>query len=110
MRNGKNGGAYLEGVDCRVVKSPQDMHDFLDKAQNNRLVAATAMSVCSSRAYLICTIMVDAYEDAQAGRVMRRSSSIAMVDMVGSERNSALAKGRPTDVISSYPRVAERKN
>jgi len=80
-------GIFVKGLSEVVVESEGDMDNLLDRGQQSRTVAATAMNAESSRSHSIFTVVIEASStDPESGREMIRAGKLNLVDLAGSER------------------------
>ncbi|PNH06269.1 Kinesin-II subunit [Tetrabaena socialis] len=87
LKEHKEGGVYVKGLNAFVVKGVPELKNVLEVGRKNRSVGATAMNQDSSRSHSIFTITIETIENTQAqpdGHI--RVGKLNLVDLAGSER------------------------
>jgi len=89
VKEHKDSGVYVKGLNAFVVKSVPELRNVLEVGKKNRSVGATLMNQDSSRSHCIFTITIETIETAQGnpdGHI--RVGKLNLVDLAGSERQS----------------------
>jgi len=82
IRERLNGEVYVQGVEFKPVRSPQEIGRYMSDAADRRVVASTAMNAVSSRSHAIATLRICGVLDNDD----KFSSKLTLVDLAGSER------------------------
>ena len=91
VKEDKDRGVYIKGLQQREVKSEEELEAVMAKGNSNRTVGATLMNADSSRSHSIFCITVECSEpDTVKGgdEVKIRQGKLNLVDLAGSERQS----------------------
>ncbi|KAG2453560.1 hypothetical protein HYH02_001779 [Chlamydomonas schloesseri] len=89
LKEHKDSGVYVKGLNAFVVKGVPELKNVLEVGKKNRSVGATLMNQDSSRSHSIFTITIETIEQTQAqpeGHI--RVGKLNLVDLAGSERQS----------------------
>ncbi|PVU98319.1 hypothetical protein BB560_005688, partial [Smittium megazygosporum] len=85
IKQGSDGLAYVSGCTKVPVESADCVSKLLQKAQENRRVAATQCNERSSRSHCVFTLFITGHNSATTETV---SSALNLIDLAGSERLS----------------------
>ena len=85
VRESKVSGVFVENLSKRTVCSYEELEALMDLANTNRSIAATQMSIVSSRAHTILTIELKQIE-IDGDSTSEQLSVITLVDLAGSEK------------------------
>jgi len=77
---------YVEKLKKVAVGSYKEIERRMEEGTANRTVASTQMNATSSRAHTVVTITFDQITKNSAGQETKKSSSINLIDLAGSER------------------------
>ncbi|KAG2498997.1 hypothetical protein HYH03_003183 [Edaphochlamys debaryana] len=89
LKENKDSGVYVKGLNAFVVKSVPELKNVLEVGRGNRSVGATLMNQDSSRSHSIFTVTIETIETTKAqpeGHI--RVGKLNLVDLAGSERQS----------------------
>ena len=89
VKEDKDKGVYIKGLNNSEVKSEADLEALMAKGNNNRTVGATLMNADSSRSHSIFCITVECSEpDTVKGgdEIKIKQGKLNLVDLAGSER------------------------
>lgn len=95
MYNDNSKGVVVDGLEEFVVKSEEEIFQFLDKSVLRRKTAGTRMNRVSSRFHSVFTITIHTKESRADGSELLKADKLNLVDLAGSEnvrRSGALAK------------------
>lgn len=89
LKENKDSGVYVKGLNAFVVKSVPEIKNVLEVGKKNRSVGATLMNQDSSRSHSIFTITIETIDqtttkEAADGHI--RVGKLNLVDLAGSER------------------------
>jgi len=85
IRSGERSGVNVPGVILQNVSNVEDVLDFMDIGQKNRVIGATAMNERSSRSHSVFTIRVSSVSRLNG---CETSACLNLIDLAGSERVS----------------------
>ncbi|DBA69276.1 hypothetical protein WJX79_007614 [Trebouxia sp. C0005] len=89
LKERKEQGVYVKGLNSFVVKSVAEITSVLEVGKKNRSVGATMMNQDSSRSHSIFTITVEKLQQGDGkGSGHVRVGKLNLVDLAGSERQS----------------------
>ncbi|GMH45965.1 hypothetical protein BSKO_13929 [Bryopsis sp. KO-2023] len=88
LKESKDNGVYVKGLNAFVVKSVPEIMNVLEVGKKNRSVGATAMNQDSSRSHSIFTITIETVEQGAGKDGHIRVGKLNLVDLAGSERQS----------------------
>ncbi|GLI58618.1 hypothetical protein VaNZ11_000353 [Volvox africanus] len=89
LKEHKDSGVYVKGLNAFVVKGVPELKNVLEVGRKNRSVGATLMNQDSSRSHSIFTITIESIEQTKAqpeGHI--KVGKLNLVDLAGSERQS----------------------
>ncbi|CAI5779746.1 chromosome-associated kinesin KIF4A [Podarcis lilfordi] len=86
IRENPRGGIKVVGLTEHVVKSAEDITQCLERGNNSRTVAATAMNTQSSQTHAIFTMTIGQKSKSDKNTILH--SKLHFVDLAGSERQS----------------------
>ncbi|EFJ51094.1 kinesin-like protein [Volvox carteri f. nagariensis] len=89
LKEHKDSGVYVKGLNAFVVKGVPELKNVLEVGKKNRSVGATLMNQDSSRSHSIFTITIETIEQTKAqpeGHI--KVGKLNLVDLAGSERQS----------------------
>ena len=96
LRENPNIGVYVQGLEARLVKSYDEITNWMEIGISNRTKASTQMNADSSRAHTLLEVTVKqtrCKKGEKKGQV--KKSKINLVDLAGSERlNKTGASGK----------------
>ena len=96
LRENPNIGVYVQGLEARLVKSYDEISNWMEIGISNRTKASTQMNADSSRAHTLLEVTVKqtrCKKGEKKGQV--KKSKINLVDLAGSERlNKTGASGQ----------------
>ncbi|GBF99862.1 kinesin-ii motor subunit [Raphidocelis subcapitata] len=88
LKEHKDTGVYVKGLNAFVVKSVAEIRAVLEVGKKNRSVGATLMNQDSSRSHSVFTITVECIEQGPASDGHIRVGKLNLVDLAGSERQA----------------------
>ncbi|WIA12242.1 hypothetical protein OEZ85_012308 [Tetradesmus obliquus] len=88
LKESKDSGVYVKGLNAFVVKSVPEIRNVLEVGKKNRSVGATLMNQDSSRSHSVFTITIETIEQGPASDGHVRVGKLNLVDLAGSERQS----------------------
>ena len=86
IREGADGGVYVQNLTWKEVSSEQDVAKYMDDASEKRVVASTQMNAVSSRSHAICTLQIHISNTHTPNDPKEIKSKLTLVDLAGSER------------------------
>ena len=86
LKENKDKGVYVKDLTTCIVKTINQIEEFMEKGNNNRKTGETAMNIASSRSHSIFTIYVETAEKDDAGEQRIKAGKLNLVDLAGSER------------------------
>mmetsp|Transcript_30217 Transcript_30217/g.77012 ORF Transcript_30217/g.77012 Transcript_30217/m.77012 type:complete len:779 (-) Transcript_30217:292-2628(-) len=89
VKEHKDSGVYVKGLNAFVVKGVPELNNVLEVGKKNRSVGATLMNQDSSRSHCIFCITIETIDSGAAnpdGHI--RVGKLNLVDLAGSERQS----------------------
>ncbi|KAF6260559.1 P-loop containing nucleoside triphosphate hydrolase protein [Scenedesmus sp. NREL 46B-D3] len=88
LKESKDSGVYVKGLNAFVVKSVPEIRNVLEVGKKNRSVGATLMNQDSSRSHSVFTITIETIEQGASSDGHVRVGKLNLVDLAGSERQS----------------------
>eukprot|EP00201_Polytomella_parva_P015707 CAMPEP_0175058252 /NCGR_PEP_ID=MMETSP0052_2-20121109/11744_1 /TAXON_ID=51329 ORGANISM="Polytomella parva, Strain SAG 63-3" /NCGR_SAMPLE_ID=MMETSP0052_2 /ASSEMBLY_ACC=CAM_ASM_000194 /LENGTH=731 /DNA_ID=CAMNT_0016323611 /DNA_START=71 /DNA_END=2263 /DNA_ORIENTATION=+ len=88
LKEHKDSGVYVKGLNIFVVKSVPELKNVLEVGKKNRSVGATQMNQDSSRSHSIFSITIETIESGASSQGHIRMGKLNLVDLAGSERQS----------------------
>eukprot|EP00727_Mastigamoeba_balamuthi_P002201 m51a1_g11979 putative kinesin-like protein kif15 (512) ;mRNA; f:853332-855434 len=89
LRETKDRGVIVEGVEAVPATTAQEAIELLQKGNRNRTVGSTRMNSQSSRSHCVFTLELSSTWKQSSGSSVVQYSRMNMVDLAGSERQSA---------------------
>ncbi|XP_055332621.1 kinesin-like protein KIF3A [Paramacrobiotus metropolitanus] len=88
VKEDREKGVYIKGLNEQVVHSADDLEKVLLLGKKSRVTAATKMNEQSSRSHAIFSITIERSERRPDGRLHICVGKLNLVDLAGSERQS----------------------
>mmetsp|Transcript_17939 Transcript_17939/g.53743 ORF Transcript_17939/g.53743 Transcript_17939/m.53743 type:complete len:766 (-) Transcript_17939:710-3007(-) len=88
LKEHKDTGVYVKGLNSFVVKGEQELRNVVDVGKKNKSVGATLMNKDSSRSHSIFTITIETIDAGMTKENHIKVGKLNLVDLAGSERQS----------------------
>ncbi|KAG1658518.1 hypothetical protein FOA52_009861 [Chlamydomonas sp. UWO 241] len=88
LKESKDSGVYVKGLNTFIVKGEQELINVVDIGKKNKSVGATAMNADSSRSHSIFSITIETIELGVTKENHIKVGKLNLVDLAGSERQS----------------------
>jgi len=85
LHEAKDKGVFVKDLNLHVVKSIDEIQEFMKNGERNKSMGETAMNKDSSRSHSIFTIYVETQETNEKGEIFK-GGKLNLVDLAGSER------------------------